>query len=40
MWNEPGTWSEPNGLPGLPYYMRSEGLIDAEFWALANSLRA
>lgn len=40
MWNEPGTWSEPNGLPGVPYYLRSEGLTDAEFWSIANSLRA
>jgi hypothetical protein len=40
IWNEPGAWSEPNGLPGVPYYLRSEGLTDAEFWSIANSLRA
>ncbi len=38
MWNEPGTWSEPNGLPGVPYVMSSTGLTDSEFWAIANSL--
>jgi hypothetical protein len=40
MWNEPGTWSEPNGLPGVPYALSTTGLTDAEFWAIANSLRA
>jgi hypothetical protein len=39
MWNEPGTWSEPNGLPGVPYALSTTGLTDAEFWAIANSLR-
>lgn len=38
MWNEPGTWSEPNGLPGVPYIMSTTGLTDAEFWSMANSL--
>jgi hypothetical protein len=38
MWNEPGTWSEPNGLPGVPYLSETTGLTDAEFWATANSL--
>jgi hypothetical protein len=38
MWNEPGTWSEPNGLPGVPYVLGTTGLTDAEFWATANSL--
>jgi len=38
IWNEPGTWSEPNGLPGVPYALSSTGLTDAEFWAIANSL--
>jgi hypothetical protein len=40
MWNEPGTWSEPNGLPGVPYFMSTEGLTDAEFWSMANSAHA
>jgi hypothetical protein len=39
MWNEPGTWTEPNGLPGVPYLLTSRGLTDAEFWAVANSLK-
>jgi len=38
IWNEPGTWSEPNGLPGVPYMLSTTGLTDAEFWAIANSL--
>jgi hypothetical protein len=38
MWNEPGTWTEPNGLPGVPYFLATKGLIEAEFWATANSL--
>jgi hypothetical protein len=37
MWNEPGTWAMPNGLPGVPYLMSTTGLTDAEFWAMANS---
>jgi len=40
MWNEPGTWSEPNALPGVPYYMTAEGMTDAEFWSMANLLHA
>ena len=40
MWNEPGTWSEPNGLPGVPYFMASTGLTDAEFRAIADSVSA
>lgn len=40
IWNQPGTWSEPNGLPGVPYMLSTTGLTDAEFWAIANSLHA
>jgi hypothetical protein len=40
IWNEPGTWSEPNGLPGVPYMLSTRGLTDAEFWAIANSLHS
>jgi hypothetical protein len=39
LWNEPGTWSQPNDLPGVPYFIASDGLTDAEFWAIANSVR-
>jgi hypothetical protein len=38
IWNEPGTWSQPNGLPGVPYFIASNGLTDAQFWAIANSV--
>jgi hypothetical protein len=38
MWNEPGTWSQPNGLPGVPYLLDTTGMTEAEFWATANSL--
>jgi hypothetical protein len=38
MWNEPGTWTEPNGLPGVPYLLSTKGLTEAEFWSTANSL--
>jgi hypothetical protein len=38
MWNEPGTWSMPNGLPGVPYFMSSEALTGADFWKIANSV--
>ncbi len=38
MWNEPGTWAEPNGLPGVPYALSTTGLTEVEFWATANSL--
>jgi hypothetical protein len=38
IWNEPGTWSQPNGLPGVPYFISSDGLTDAQFWAIANSV--
>ena len=39
IWNEPGTWAEPNGLPGVPYFLVAEGLTDSEFWAIANSVK-
>lgn len=38
IWNEPGTWSQPNGLPGVPYFLAATGLTDAEFWSVANSM--
>ena len=38
MWNEPGTWSMANGLPGVPYFMSSTGLSDSDFWAVASSM--
>lgn len=38
MWKEPGTWAEPNGLPGVPYALSTTGLTEAEFWATANTL--
>ena len=40
MWNEPGT--SPTQLtkaPGVPYFLSTDGLTDAEFWQLANSLK-
>lgn len=39
MWNEPGTWTEPNGLPGVPYFLRATGMTDTDFWAVANAIR-
>jgi hypothetical protein len=39
MWNEPGTWTMPNGLPGVPYFLWTKGLTDAEFWVLANGIK-
>ena len=39
MWNESGTWTQPNGLPGVPYFLTTKGLTDAQFWAVANSLK-
>jgi hypothetical protein len=38
IWNEPGTWSEPNGLPGVPYFISTMGLTNVEFWSVANSV--
>lgn len=39
MWNEPGTWTMPNGLPGVPYFLVADGFTDAAFWAVANSVK-
>ena len=36
MWNEPGT--SVGGQPGLPYFLSTEGLTEAEFWNVANSI--
>ena len=38
MWNEPGTWSLPNGLPGVPYVLTARGLTNGQFWNIAGSL--
>ena len=38
IWNEAGTWAEPNGLTGVPYMLSTTGLTEGEFWATANSL--
>jgi hypothetical protein len=38
IWNEAGRWSEPNGLPGVPYMLSTTGLTEAEFWATADAL--
>ena len=36
------TWIEPGspygGLPGLPYFLRTEGFTETEFWTIANSI--
>ena len=40
IWNERGTWAEPNGLPGVPYFIFSTGLTNAEFWTITNSVHA
>jgi hypothetical protein len=39
IWNEPGTWAMPNGLPGVPYFLTTNGLTDSEFWTVANAIR-
>jgi hypothetical protein len=40
MWNEPGTTAEQvMKVPGVPYFLSADGLTDAEFWQMANSLR-
>jgi hypothetical protein len=39
IWNEPGTWTMPNGLPGVPYFLYTKGLTEAAFWALANAIK-
>lgn len=40
MWIEPGTMANPllKG-PGVPYFLSADGLTDAEFWQVANSLQ-
>lgn len=38
-WNEPGSWTLPDGLLGVPYFLYTTGLTDAQFWAVANSLK-
>jgi hypothetical protein len=40
MWMEPGVWSG-NALadPGVPYFLTADGLTDAEFWRIANSIQ-
>ena len=38
MWNEPGTWSPPNGLPGVPYFLATTGFSETDFWSMANSV--
>lgn len=37
LWIETGTWSVP-GPKGVPYCLTANGLTDAEFWQIANSL--
>jgi hypothetical protein len=36
------TWIEPGspygGMPGLPYFLRTEGFTETEFWTIANSI--
>lgn len=41
MWNEPGTMtaSLPTGNNMVPYFLSAEGLTNAEFWQIANSLQ-
>lgn len=40
MWIEPGAMTHPEiAGPGVPYFLSSTGLTDAEFWQVANSLR-
>ena len=39
IWNEPGTWAMPNGLPGVPYFLTTKGLTDTEFWTVANAIK-
>ncbi len=39
MWVEPGSWS--GGAPalnGLPYFLRTTGIAEAEFWRVADSI--
>jgi hypothetical protein len=40
MWNEPGTIANsPSKASGVPYFLSTEGITDAEFWQVAQSLR-
>ncbi len=41
MWSQPGTGPAANKLKsgGLPYFLSADGLTDAEFWQIANSLK-
>jgi hypothetical protein len=40
MWNEPGTMAQPmTKATGVPYFLSADGLTDAEFWQVANSLK-
>ena len=36
-WTEAGTWSLP-GSRGVPYVLGASGLLDVEFWRIADSL--
>ena len=36
MWNEPGT--PYDGMPGVPYLLRTDGFTETEFWTIANSI--
>ena len=40
MWMEPGTTTNPQlAGPGVPYFLATTGLTEAEFWQVANSLQ-
>jgi hypothetical protein len=41
MWTQPGTGPAAGQLKGggLPYFLSADGLTDAEFWQVANSLK-
>jgi len=36
IWTEPGT--PYGGMPGLPYFLRTDGFTETEFWTIANSI--
>jgi hypothetical protein len=36
MWNESGT--PYVGMPGVPYFLRTDGFTETEFWTIANSI--
>jgi hypothetical protein len=40
-WTQPGTGPATAWLKsgGLPYFLSADGLTDAEFWQVANSLK-